>query len=90
MSDPAAKHCGLSIGNGRSETRTTGSEGQSCLQCGSPIGGRRRNGYCSDRCRMRTRRQSERAAVVAILEQLDLCVDELRRILVLPDNYRAV
>lgn len=34
------------------ETRTTGSEDRSCRRCGTPIRGRRRDGFCSDRCRM--------------------------------------
>ena len=42
------------------ETRTTASEGQSCARCGGPIKGRRRNGFCSDKCRLEVLR--ERAA----------------------------
>jgi predicted nucleic acid-binding Zn ribbon protein len=47
---------GQRTGESGSESRTTGSEGHSCRGCGKPIGGRRRNGFCSDRCRMRDRR----------------------------------
>jgi predicted nucleic acid-binding Zn ribbon protein len=57
------------------ETRTTGSEGQSCRRCGGPINGRRRNGYCSDRCRMRNRREQNRARLAALLQRLE---DDLR------------
>ena len=40
------------------ETRTTAPEGPSgaCSRCGQPIDGRRRNGFCSDACRMAVRR----------------------------------
>ena len=44
--------------------RTTGSEGQSCRRCGRPVEGRRRNGFCSDRCRMADRRERESASAV--------------------------
>ena len=45
------------------ETRTSGSSGRSCLECGARITGRRRNGFCSDRCRMRASRVAKRARV---------------------------
>jgi hypothetical protein len=47
------------IENGGPETRTTASEGRSCFRCGGPIKGRRTNGFCSTRCRMRVRREQE-------------------------------
>ena len=37
-------------------TRTSGTEERSCRVCGASITGRRRNGFCSDRCRMRLSR----------------------------------
>ena len=40
-------------------TRTSGSDAQSCRLCGAAITGRRRNGFCSDRCRMRVKRQAD-------------------------------
>jgi hypothetical protein len=40
------------------KTRTA-SDTQSCRRCGSPMRGRRRNGFCSDRCRMAARREGE-------------------------------
>lgn len=45
--------------------RTTGSE-RHCRGCSGPVRGRRRNGYCSDRCRMRAFRAQRRGQ----LEQL--------------------
>lgn len=66
---------------GRSEIRTTGSEGQSCRRCGEPIKGRRRNGYCSDRCRMQDRRANERGRVDELLQRLEADLGALRRVL---------
>lgn len=43
------------------ETRTSASECRSCTRCGRPIGGRRKNGFCSDNCRLKKSR--EEAAV---------------------------
>ena len=40
------------------ETRTTGSV-RHCKRCGDSIVGRRRNGFCSDRCRMAVQRQGD-------------------------------
>ena len=40
-------------------TRTSGSHARSCRLCGAEITGRRRNGFCSDRCRMRANRKGE-------------------------------
>ena len=39
-----------------------------CLGCGQPVPGRRRNGFCSDRCRL-AQQKTRRAA---LLEQLAL------------------
>ena len=48
---------------GALETRTTGSpahtERPSCRRCGRPVQGRRRNGFCSDGCRMQVRRAEQ-------------------------------
>jgi hypothetical protein len=60
------------------ETRTTGSESPFCARCAAPIRGRRRNGYCSDRCRMAERRQEEsqrRQAVVSRLKEVVAAVE---------------
>ena len=78
MSCVTDKDLGLSVENSRSETRTTGSDGQSCRRCGEPIRGRRRNGYCSDRCRMRDRRERERMRVGDLMRQLANNLDALR------------
>ena len=51
-------------------TRTTASDGQSCRQCGGPIRGRRRNGYCGDACRMRARRAEDAARRRELLTRL--------------------
>ena len=40
-------------------TRTSGFNARSCRLCGAELTGRRRNGFCSDRCRMRATRQSQ-------------------------------
>ena len=64
------------------ETRTTGLEGHAerppCRRCGQPVEGRRRNGYCSDRCRMADRREDERRRRVGLLDTLGVVVEELR------------
>src|SRR5436190_8939544 len=58
-------------------SRTTGflapSSAKSCLRCGAAVKGRRRNGYCSDRCRMQDRRGREKEQ----REQLFRCVDHV-------------
>ena len=40
-------------------TRTSGSDGRFCQECGAVIAGRRRNGFCSDGCRMHAKRQED-------------------------------
>jgi predicted nucleic acid-binding Zn ribbon protein len=42
------------------QTRTTASA-QHCTRCGDPVAGRRRNGFCSDRCRMALKRETAAA-----------------------------
>ena len=59
-------------------TRTTGSESPSCRHCGGPIRGRRRNGYCSDRCRMRDRRATRPEKLMELLMSVEAAVAELR------------
>ncbi len=44
-------------GNASVEARATASEGPSCEQCGVPLRGRKER-FCSDRCRMRLRRET--------------------------------
>ncbi len=65
------------------ETRTTGLEApperRLCRRCGGQVKGRRRNGYCSDRCRMRDRRDVARRELEKHLEQAERALAELRR-----------
>ncbi len=44
-------------GNASVESRTTLSQGPSCARCGVPLQGRKER-FCSDRCRMRPRRET--------------------------------
>ena len=54
-----------------STTRTSASAGRSCRVCGSPIAGQRRNGFCSDRCRLRAGRAAKRKRVQRALASLE-------------------
>ena len=63
----------------RVDTRTSASSAASCRWCEGAIRGRRRNGFCSDRCRMRARRTERAARVQALLAEIDEAVAELRR-----------
>ena len=56
-------------------TRTSGSAGRSCRVCGAPITGRRRNGFCSDRCRMQASRVAKRARVGKELTEMERKVE---------------
>ena len=64
------------------ETRTTASKDQPehppCRRCGRPIEGRRRNGYCSDRCRMQDHRQRQAERVNDYLDTIERTVVALR------------
>ncbi len=60
------------------ENRTTAYEDRSCKRCGEPVRGRRRNGYCSDRCRRRDERAAQkrdRQALMAALRDLVAAVE---------------
>lgn len=57
--------------------RTTGSEGPFCIECGRPVEGRRRNGFCSDACRMSVRRRRERERLDYLLSTLQAVTTEL-------------
>ena len=63
----------------RVDTRTSASWEPSCRWCRGAIRGRRRNGFCSDRCRMRARRAERAARVEALLADIDHAVTTLRR-----------
>jgi hypothetical protein len=60
------------------ETRTTASEGQSCLECGEPIRGRRRNGYCRDRCRMRAARTARSVRIESLFASIEVAIAAVR------------
>ncbi len=51
-------------------SRTSACQRPSCRQCGGPIRGRRRNGFCSDRCRLRVRRAAVRARRQELVETM--------------------
>ena len=56
-------------------TRTSASAGRSCRVCGAQITGRRRNGFCSDRCRLRASREAKRARVGEELAEMERQVE---------------
>jgi hypothetical protein len=61
------------------ETRTSGSlDAPTCRRCGRSVTGRRRNGYCSDKCRMRDNREKHRRERDALLDELAAKVQKLR------------
>ena len=60
------------------ESRTSASAGPSCSECGDSITGRRRNGFCSDKCRLRTRRAERTARFEELLEDIETAVTKLR------------
>lgn len=51
----------LSESAGPQQTRTSASVSHSCRWCGEEVRGRRRNGFCSDRCQMRAKRKEKQA-----------------------------
>jgi hypothetical protein len=59
------------------QTRTTASAGQSCERCGRPLTGRKKR-FCSDACRMRDRRDRERARIAELFGRLESDVAALR------------
>ena len=65
------------------ETRTSAFAGQrepkSCRRCGEPVRGRRRNGYCGDKCRMQDARDRDRQRRLELLDTISATVEELRR-----------
>ena len=64
---------------GGPETRTTGLDNRICKGCGGVIKGRRRNGFCSDRCRMQSRRVAERQSRETLLTRLKESISEIER-----------
>ena len=73
------------------ETRTTAPDGHSgvdpCRRCGEPVRGRRRNGWCSDRCRMRDYRERRAARVNDLITTVEQSVAALR--VELEDHHEA-
>lgn len=59
------------------QTRTTAS----CRQCGRPVRGRRRNGFCGDKCRMQRRRMERADRCRELLATLEEGLHQLRRML---------
>ena len=70
------------MNDGGSETRTTVSLGHRqqghCRRCGQPVPGRRRNGYCSDRCRMAVRRAEQSVRIERLIAALEQATASLR------------
>lgn len=60
-----------------SEALTTASTGHPCNQCGRQLRGRQQR-FCSDRCRMITKRQERAARIERMLEMLEVATAELR------------
>ena len=61
------------------QTRTSGSESRSCRLCGQEIHGRRRNGFCSDQCRMQCRRREARGRIEKRFDDIQAQLEALRR-----------
>lgn len=51
-----------------------------CKQCGRLVVGRRRNGFCSDRCRMAAHRQLVHARKKELLSTLKKAVEDLEHL----------
>ena len=49
-----------------------------CRRCGEPVRGRRRNGYCGDRCRMKDNRHQRAARLNHLLTSIERLVGALR------------
>ncbi len=59
-------------------TRTSAFSGRSCRQCGQPITGRRRNWFCSDRCRLRMCRAEKAKRLKKLLDDAEWAQRALR------------
>jgi hypothetical protein len=64
------------------ESRRQACDGHSahppCRRCGGAVTGRRRNGYCSDACRLQDRREQDRRRHLELLDTIIRAVEELR------------
>ena len=56
---------------------TSASEVRSCNWCSRDVKGRRRNGFCSDRCRLRASRAWKQERIEEVLASIERRVDEL-------------
>jgi hypothetical protein len=65
-------------GDSGPESRTTASDDRSCERCGRLLSGRKER-FCSDSCRMATRREEECARVEKLLQRLDDDLGALRQ-----------
>lgn len=61
------------------QSRTTPFMVPPCRQCRRPVRGRRRNGFCSDRCRMRHRRIEGAGRRHELFGQIEEALHQLRR-----------
>jgi hypothetical protein len=59
------------------ETRTTASVGRLCEQCGGQLTGRKKR-FCSDRCRMRSRRTEQARRIAACLSSMEEAITALK------------
>src|SRR5688500_3564307 len=50
-----------------------------CRRCGNPVRGARRNGFCSDACRMAVRREEQARRLAALLDTVENGLVALRR-----------
>jgi len=60
-----------------SAARTTASDDRSCQRCDEAIRGLRRNGYCSDACRMADRREQIDRRRRELLSRLKQTINEI-------------
>jgi hypothetical protein len=82
VSDYTSERALGSLQDGRRlETRTTALEHRSCGHCRCALTGHKLR-FCSDRCRMRDRRQRERARIDELLKRLEDNLAALRAALV--------
>ncbi len=80
QSEPGPKNQSAASGNRPSHptTRTSGAEERSCRVCGSSITGRRRNGFCGDRCRMRLSRTEKAKRLQQAVTNVERAFEILR------------
>jgi len=67
------------------EGRTSAFSGAFCRTCGGTIRGRRRNGFCSDRCRLRAKRAARRERIEDGFRAVERAIDSLKTV-ILPER----